>query len=525
MKVRSCALLMAIVIGLVSVEARAQETTRLRFRTRPFLVDCLDRPCFRIDVIAVDAQDQPVELPESTEFEVYRGDVKLPKVYVTRLRGTRSSDRGGEGTAAPQIPRVTMVLFDTSGSMNDRLPDGETKFAVARRQLDALFEGFRDQIDLMAIAPFDSQRVAARIRGAQFQRTRDGLRRQVETISPNRTGNTALFSAIDEGLRVLEPYAKRGAQAALIVFTDGKNDVQHRSDDPGLLSGADGLARVRTTAADVGITINTIGYGAPGASLDEPTLRSLAYPNESTYFRASDEASVKNIFGRITARAATGYRLLTGPLSERRDQLMNTSVILRVKAGNLTATSPPWVGPPVSAPPTEGELTSAERKAVIGWRVQPAGLPSVAIRMIVLLSYTALIAMLWFGLPRLIWPERYVPKPAVAARPKPGAAAAAGARPGGRPGAPPSRPAPGRPAAAPPRGPAGRPEVTIPQSRPPARPAPGAAPPGRDAMPPRPRPAQSAPPPARPREQPPSTDVDETTRIFIPPAKKPGRDS
>lgn len=507
---RSCAAV--VMLATVAASSAAAQDVRLRFNSRPRLIECLDRPCFRVDVLAVDAQERPVELPDAASFEVFKGDEKLPYVYVTKLRATRSSERGGTGSA--QIPRAALVLFDTSGSMNDKLPGGETKFAVARRQLDLLFEGFREQIDRVKIAPFDSQQVAARVRGGQFEMTREGIRRQIASLSASRKGNTALYSAIDEALQVLEPYAKRGAQTQLIVLTDGQNDVRPPS-DPGLLNGREGLERVRKAAAQAGIPITTIGYGASGVSLDEAALRSLAYPSDATYFRAADEESVKKAFGTISARSATGYRLLAGPLSERRDQLMNATIVLRVKSGDLTAESPPFVGPPVTPPAYEGDMTPQERRAVFTWRAPETGLPPVAIRMIVLLAYSALIALMWFGLPRLIWPERYIPKPAVApARPR----AAAG--PGGRPGAP-ARP-PGRPGAVRPGAPQ-RPEVTIPAARPqPARPGAPAAAAGRQAPPPRPRPAQ---PPAPRSQESATSDTEDATRIFIPPAKKPGRDS
>jgi Mg-chelatase subunit ChlD len=504
----------AILLLLVCVRPADAQTGTLRFASRPRLVECQDRPCFRMDIVAVDAQQQPMDLPDQAQFDVSVGDEKLPNVFMTKLKqAPRNPDAPASSSSSsssrPQVPRVSFILFDTSGSMNQKLGT-ETKFAIAKRQLDLLFEGFRDGIDRIAIVPFDSQQVTSRIRRARFATTRAAAVEQVNALAPNRRGNTALYSAVRESLRLLEPYTRTGAQVSLIIFTDGQNDVGNPGDDPGLL-GDEGLEQVKKTERDLGVTTYAIGYGASGVAFNEPALRSLAYPNDSNYFGATDEARLAQIFQRIKALGLTGVRLLAGPLPKRREQLQAQSLVFRVTSGNLSADSPAWEGAALGVPPYEGDLTPEERAAVLKWPVEDV-LPSVLIRVIVLLTYSVVLAALWFGLPRLIWPERYIPKPAFAA-PKPRVAAAP--RGPGRPGAPAARPGPG-----------GRPEVTIPAARPaapPPRPGAPAAAGAREGSPVRQRPAPAAQAP-RSREPAPPLETDETTRIFIPPAKKPGRD-
>jgi Ca-activated chloride channel family protein len=505
---------------LAALPVRAQDT-HLEFRGRPRLLECQGAPCFRMDVQALDAQGQPVDVPAGASWEVFLGDEKLPNVFVQNLRsaapaapaaGGRGASQSGStsGAARADVARVTFILFDTSGSMNEKLQGRETKFAVARRQLDRLFESFREGVDRMAIAPFDSQRVVAKIHGATLESTRAGLRRQVDALKPNPRGNTALFSAAREALQVLKPYSQKGDQVSLVVFTDGKNDVGHASDDPDLLAGEEGLRAVVQAAKDVGVTINAIGYGAAGVSFDEAALKTMAYPNPSNYFNASDEARLIDIFKDITKRAQSAVRLLAGPLAQRRDQLSGQSLVLRVKNGDLAGDAPAWEGTPIGTPPIEGVLTASERAAVLIWplgQVDRGPWSPVIIRMIVLFTYAGLLALLWFGLPRLLWPERYIPKPAVHA---------AAARPAARPQA-------GRPAPAGRAGPVQRPEVTIASGRPAGRsggPSPrGSGSPAEPPPPARPRPAAP-----RPREPMGAREATDAT-VFIPPAKKPGRDS
>src|SRR5262249_42083182 len=251
-------------MAFVATSAHAQNV-RLDFAGKPRLIDCDGETCFRIDVRAVDAQGQAVPLDEKTRFSVSVGDTDLDIVQQLAVsRGT---------TARAPARRSFFILFDTSGSMSERLRGGETKHAVAKRQLERLADSMQEGVDQIAIAPFDSQQVAERIRAADFQSTRVGVRRQIAKLQPNPHGNTALFTAIYEALKILQPRTREDSQMALVVFTDGQNDVNHRGDDRGLLAGDSGLRVVTDLAQDVGVTIYTIGYGAPGAgSFDEAAL-------------------------------------------------------------------------------------------------------------------------------------------------------------------------------------------------------------------------------------------------------------
>lgn len=522
---RSATLPLLVLVCAVAAPARAQQA-QLEFDSKPKLVECENAPCFRMDVLALDTQRQGVELPPNGTWQVWLLEPKLPPVQLshvfvqklTRSPGGASASSAGvpSSTARAQVSKVTFVLFDTSGSMNEALQARESKFTVARRQFDKLFSTFRDGIDRVAIAPFDSRRVVQRIRAATFESTRAGIRRQVDALRVSPKGNTALYSAVQEGLQILKPYSSKGDQVSLIVFTDGKNEVSP-SDDPGLLDGDQGLQTVVSAIKQTGLTVQTIGYGGPSAhSFNEAALRAMAYPQETNYYNAANEQALISAFTGITKLGETAVRLLAGPLTYRRDQLSGQSIVLRVKYGELTTDGPTWEGPPLISPPYEGILTTTERAAVLKWPIgkgpNEPPLPSVIMRMVVLASYGALLAVLWFGVPRLVWPERYIPKPAVHAAV-------------GRP----ARPQPGRPAPPAPRAGAGggqRPEVTIVSNRPPAAGRAVPARPGGGAEAPPPRPPQASRPaaPPRPREGMPPRDSADAT-VFIPPPKKPGRDS
>src|SRR5207244_3251520 len=118
--------------------------------------------------------------------------------------------------------------------------------------------------------------------------THAGIRRQVDALRVSPKGNTALYTAVQEALPLLTPYASKGDQVSLVVFTDGKNEV-YPGDDPGLLTGDEGLRSVVNAIKQAGHTVQTIGYGGPGAhSFNEAALRVMAYPKEANYYNAAN---------------------------------------------------------------------------------------------------------------------------------------------------------------------------------------------------------------------------------------------
>lgn len=485
-----------VAVGL-AIAAPVAQDTQLQFRGKPQLVDCDGRACFRMFVEAIDAKGQPVELPDQPTFEVTE---RGRPVVVSARKYRESAPKEGVSQAAA-VPRVTLVLFDTSGSMGQMLPTRERRFDAAKKHLAQLAAQLRDGIDQMAVAPFDSVNVVSRIAGAEFQSTRAGVQAQIDRL---RLGaNTALYSAVAEGVKKIEAKNVSSAQVSLIVFTDGKNDVISTPHDPGLL-GDDDLPKVLDAVRRTGVQVYAIGFGTAGQHFDENVLRALAYPNPSNYFGAADAGRLNEIFKTIEARSKSFVRLLVA-LPERHAQLPST-IEFTVRTGQLMQTSPTWERSLISEPP-RGDLTAIEREEMLKTVQAPVeGLPGVVIRMLVLLTYAAVLAGLWFGLPRVIWPERYIPKPAFQAAPP-----RAGQGPGGRPGSQGSR----QP---------GRPEVTLPPNRPPMRANPTA--PGRRAEPQPPpgrvREAPRSPQPAQPPEPLGPRDAGDAT-VFIPP-KKPGRD-
>jgi len=420
----------AVALVLAGGVAEAQ-VERLELAGRPRLVDCNGKACFRLTVNVLDAQGQPMRFAIGTEddalkrFQVSEGGTPSRLFHVGQLEA-EAQTTGTRG-------RYSMLLVDVSGSMRVLLPDGrDSRFTAAKKALESWVTAFEETVDHVAIVPFESHGVADRVRAAVFAKSPTDLRQQIDELPrPEVRNNTALYSAVATALSVLEPYGRSGNELFLIVLTDGVNDVRP-GDDAGLL-GADGLPTVRQLADQAGVPVFSIGFGAEGQSdFDSSALRALAWPGESNYRTAGTAEALENVYGIARTKLTSQIELTVGPVRESKGELAGQTVGFRVtldrpgRAPLESQAEKPWVSNLGGAPYWEGSLTTHELADFIRTPVTSGRwLSGLVVRLVILLVFSALLAVLWFGVPRLLWPERYLGRSAAApraspARPKPG---------------------------------------------------------------------------------------------------------
>jgi hypothetical protein len=158
-----------------------------------------------MDLNIVDAQGVPSSTPwpkevtklnESLEIKTLEDNSTTHPFYVNLPKAT------GESVV---IGREVMLVFDISGSMTRRLPDGRTRFDAAKEAAGGFLHNFQDGLDSMAIVPFESHQVIERIQAGRFVRTQAEARRQIDELPmPKNPYNTALYSATMTALEVLE---------------------------------------------------------------------------------------------------------------------------------------------------------------------------------------------------------------------------------------------------------------------------------------------------------------------------------
>ncbi len=480
MKRRILVLTVLTAAATVGLLAQAQQQTdHLEIVDKPRLVDCKDQPCFRISFNAVDIAGMPAPLvldekASNTDVKIIEGGVRSHPVFHVKTTGA-------ENQSARQ--RYSMLLIDTSGSMLTQVtPGGMTRFDAAREAALHTLDNFRDGLDHLAVVPFDSHNVAVRIRQAVFADTAAQVRQQITGLEPPaKKNNTALYSAIYEALGVLTPYKGPDHDVSLMILTDGKNDVAPPpQDDLGLLQAEDfQLVKARTEVA--AIPIVTIGFGAKGA-FDEAALRSLAWPSVANYYFAQDYQRLAKIFGGVRLKLISRWEASFGPVRDDKNQLTGQTLAFKVVVTTPSGAKfesrnePSWASPAIGSPSFEASLTPEELDSFIASpatvRTSNPFVTRLFWRSVIMIGLGGLIAFLWLGLPRTLWPELYIRVPPILAKAAPGranrfaAAMPAAPRPpawqqagvpgreqarrsGGRPAAPAAPPSPfptGRPA-------------------------------------------------------------------------------
>lgn len=384
---------------------------------QPELVRCSEGrsvPCFRTRVDLTPAAAQALGSGDSARWSGAAGAVPFREVDVRTV-------------ADAARPLVLLVLFDVSGSMAG---DGMQQ---TRSALRAFLRGLSGSE--VAVAPFGSRDVTAGIRAARF-----GTAIQAEAAMdrlPAPAGNTGLYSAVATGAEVLAARlrsAPAGAQGVLLVLTDGRNDVGHPGDEPGLLAGPDGRERAVDAVRRGGLPVWMVGIGN---GVDAGELATLAGPMGTPHTVAFDPVRLGRTLGELSGSLASARQVTAVLPADARPRLARGEAEMRVEHAVRGTAGPPHTArwrPPLMALPAFAGVASPSRPlaTLAAMRDEPAAggtLPVFAI-------LASMLAVLWWIVPPLIWPVR---RAAPAAAPPRNAPEGVGIRAGVRE-APPRRP-------------------------------------------------------------------------------------
>jgi len=402
--------LMLCAIAQAQTLPRLHPEGRLEFADRIRLVTCdpvLQTPCFRLKLNIVDANGAPLALALPAPANLAKNiAVTADNQQVTPFYAAAN------GTSRLR-QRIAMMLIDTSGSMNELLPSGRSRFEAAKAAAEAFADGFTEGIDRIAIAGFASRDVVIGIRNATFATTAEALRQEVEALPvPLPRNNTGLYTAVDTAVEVLQAAGRDAgsdAELLLLVLTDGYNDVQ-RGDDPGLLEGEAGLAHVSRHLSESGMQVIGVGVGDP-KSVDEAALRQIS---TKTYF-VNDPADLKRVFS--FARVLLNNRLQLTFRSPWKDRasLAGRTIPMKVSlraldSQKVSSGEAIWQAPDIGAPVYESRCNIEESRAALATieTTDTNGWLATLRPVFVFAVFSVLFFILWFWAPRLIWPDRYL---------------------------------------------------------------------------------------------------------------------
>jgi Mg-chelatase subunit ChlD len=424
------------------------QTGQLAFADRVRLISCLPattRPVFRAQFNVVDQSGAPlaVSYPPNENLRerlaIFVDDRELQPFYAVAE---------GDQQASVARRRNTLILVDTSGSMNAPMASGGTRFQAAQAALRDFLTALDEKVDRTAIVPFDSHDVVRRIRAAEFVGTRAQALAQIDTLPPPRpANNTAIYSAVTAGVQLLDEQARAAADTAggapetlLILMTDGRNEVG-RADDPGLLDGPNGLARAADAIRASGVQVIAIGFGAAGA-VDESALRQIS----ARFFPADNPADLRQQFS--VARTFLTSRVLAVFASPWDDRASLEGRTLRVRASltlpddrRVVSQEQTWLAPQIGVPAFDGRCGTEELRAALLLVPSSGSALSTLRPILVFTGLGSLLLVFWFWVPRLMWPDQYIGSLPGASGDARWASAKAppdrgGKRSGGRPGRP-----------------------------------------------------------------------------------------
>jgi Mg-chelatase subunit ChlD len=399
-------------ITLCCFGCRAEKAQDIRPAERVELLvqdDNDPRPYFHAELKFANA-DQ-VKLPGSAEDLQRR--IKVREASSLFIREGRDftpfkvSNRGTEGKLD------VMMVFDLSGSMISNNLGGRTRLEAAKDAARVLVDKFRPG-DRIAIAPFESHDVKAKIEGATFAETREEVEAQIDSLQARRDGNTALYSATIFALNRLQRIKKTDRQYMLVVLTDGQNDVQP-GDDPDVLREKHNLDDVIEKLNETNIQTFTIGVGS---GIDAAALREMVFPreNKEQYSSADDTQSLANFLAGAKQSLTEQIGILF--FTRRRDyhelKSLNFKVQIETLDGKTLQGIIPW-NCRAAAGCAYDRIMEREEMRLVTERAdapQPPGAQWKELLWLVARFAIALaiLAGLWWGIPKIVWPVTPLPQ-------------------------------------------------------------------------------------------------------------------
>jgi Mg-chelatase subunit ChlD len=382
------------------------------------------QPAKRVELLSVDQYDPRPYFQAELKFATPE-KVKLPdraedlqKRIKVREAGSLFVREGKDFMPFKVYNRSTegnldvMMLFDLSGSMITSDFGSRSRLDAAKDAARVLLDKFRTG-DRIAIAPFESHDVKAQIDNAVFAETQQDAERQIDRLQARSDGNTALYSATIFALDRLQRTKKADRQYMLVVLTDGKNDLRP-GDDPEALQRKDTLDDVIKRLNETNIQTFTIGVGS-GADAD--ALREMVFPreNKDQYARAADTQTLAKFLAgaKQSLTEQIGILFFTRRRNYQELKTLNFKVQIETLDRKILQGVIPWNCRAAAGCAPDRAMEREEMRLVTDRAdaPQPPGAQwKDALWLLARFAIAlAILAGLWWGIPKIVWPVTPLP--------------------------------------------------------------------------------------------------------------------
>jgi Mg-chelatase subunit ChlD len=243
----------------------------------------------------------------------------------------------------PNARLKLLIVYDVSGSM---IGAGmlETRAALT----DFLRRSLPPAISV-SLVPFGSRGVQSEFDQAKFG-TAAQAAQKLSGLAPTITANTALYSAVSFGLKLLDRETRAGGRSIMLVITDGKNDVGHNGDDPGLFS------QMEQVRGAIDASPHRMWLVGAGKGVDAGELSRLAGSTGKSRTVAMDAIELKKLLTTILDEMTPRRLMVYGIPVATKAEMGRRSRQFRLSA--LVDSVGPWRPPLVALPVFEGVADS-----------------------------------------------------------------------------------------------------------------------------------------------------------------------
>lgn len=218
----------------------------------------------------------------------------------TPVSASAASDTTDENA---ETGRLVLVL-DSSGSMKERTPGGETRIAAAKKALR----------DVVGSLP-EAQPVGLRVYGSEvFSRDEPGACEDSELVVPVETGNRdQLTSALDD----YEPYGETPIGYALQeagkdLGDEGKRSIVLVSDGEPTCAPDPCKVAAQLTKDGVDVRIDVVGLDVSGQARDD--LQCIARKGNGSYYDVDSSDELASSLEKLSTRASRDYSAIGQPV-------------------------------------------------------------------------------------------------------------------------------------------------------------------------------------------------------------------